>query len=112
MITRVKRAEKKLVANMDLMRHWHTDKRKFKNSWQHKYFFTEIKSTAVCLICTKEGLFLRSITSVVIMKQNICISSEDTVKRNELHVKVTFSTTYFASAVNSTRKCYPCKLPD
>lgn len=58
-MTRVKRAEKKLVANMDLMRHWHTDKRKFKNSWQHKYFFTEIKSTAVCLICKQRGAVLK-----------------------------------------------------
>lgn len=36
---------------MERVRNWHTDKRKFKNCWEHEYFFTEIDSKAVCLIC-------------------------------------------------------------
>uniref|UniRef100_A0A8P4KFQ5 SPIN-DOC-like zinc-finger domain-containing protein n=1 Tax=Dicentrarchus labrax TaxID=13489 RepID=A0A8P4KFQ5_DICLA len=38
-------------AVMERGRQWHCDKRKFKKTWEHEYFFTEIDSVAVCLIC-------------------------------------------------------------
>ena len=38
---------------MERGRQWHTDKRKFKKYWEQQYFFTEIDSTAVCLICSQ-----------------------------------------------------------
>ncbi|KAK0155945.1 General transcription factor II-I repeat domain-containing protein 2 [Merluccius polli] len=36
---------------MERGRQWHCDKRTFKKTWEHEYFFTEIDSVAVCLIC-------------------------------------------------------------
>ena len=39
---------------MERQRQWHTDKRKFKTSWQYDYLFTEIDSTAVCLVCKQK----------------------------------------------------------
>ncbi len=44
---------------MERARQWHTDKRKFKKSWEHEYFFTEIDSTAVCLICSQRVAVLK-----------------------------------------------------
>ena len=44
---------------MERGRQWHCDKRKFKKTWEHKYFFTEIDSVAVCLICKQRVSVLK-----------------------------------------------------
>lgn len=38
---------------MERHRKWHTDKRQFKKSWEEEYFFTDINTKAVCLICNQ-----------------------------------------------------------
>ncbi|XP_041858599.1 general transcription factor II-I repeat domain-containing protein 2-like isoform X2 [Melanotaenia boesemani] len=47
------------MSEMDRGRQWHTDKRKFKSSWEHEYFFTEIDFKAVCLICKQKIAVLK-----------------------------------------------------
>ncbi|KAK7893660.1 hypothetical protein WMY93_022812 [Mugilogobius chulae] len=44
---------------MERNRQWHTDKRHFKNTWEDEYFFTEINSKAVCLICNQSVAVLK-----------------------------------------------------
>uniref|UniRef100_A0A8D0AHZ7 Endonuclease/exonuclease/phosphatase domain-containing protein n=1 Tax=Sander lucioperca TaxID=283035 RepID=A0A8D0AHZ7_SANLU len=72
--------------NMDRMRRWHTDKRKFKNSWQHKYFFTEIESTAVCLICKQRVAVLKESHRKNVLL--ICCST------SSLEINLSFSYSY------------------
>uniref|UniRef100_A0A3P9L1Z0 SPIN-DOC-like zinc-finger domain-containing protein n=1 Tax=Oryzias latipes TaxID=8090 RepID=A0A3P9L1Z0_ORYLA len=44
---------------MERQRQWHTDKRHFKQKWEDDYFFAEISSKAVCLICQQSVAVLK-----------------------------------------------------
>uniref|UniRef100_A0A3P9IIY1 SPIN-DOC-like zinc-finger domain-containing protein n=1 Tax=Oryzias latipes TaxID=8090 RepID=A0A3P9IIY1_ORYLA len=44
---------------MALLRQWHTDKRHFKQKGEDDYFFAEISSKAVCLICQQSVAVLK-----------------------------------------------------
>lgn len=44
---------------MESSRRWHTDKRHFKRTWEEEYFFTDINSKAVCLICGQSVAVLK-----------------------------------------------------
>ncbi|XP_063748741.1 general transcription factor II-I repeat domain-containing protein 2B-like [Eleginops maclovinus] len=53
---------------MERSRLWHTDKRKLKKTWEQDYFFTEVDSNAVCLVC----------------KQRVAVSKEYNIRRHYL----------------------------
>uniref|UniRef100_A0A3P9K194 SPIN-DOC-like zinc-finger domain-containing protein n=1 Tax=Oryzias latipes TaxID=8090 RepID=A0A3P9K194_ORYLA len=44
---------------MERQRQWHTDKGHFKQKWEDDYFFAEISSKAVCLICQQSVAVLK-----------------------------------------------------
>uniref|UniRef100_A0A3P9L8G5 SPIN-DOC-like zinc-finger domain-containing protein n=1 Tax=Oryzias latipes TaxID=8090 RepID=A0A3P9L8G5_ORYLA len=44
---------------MERQRQWHTEKRHFKQKWEEDYFFAEISSKAVCLICQQSVAVLK-----------------------------------------------------
>uniref|UniRef100_A0A3Q3IZK0 SPIN-DOC-like zinc-finger domain-containing protein n=1 Tax=Monopterus albus TaxID=43700 RepID=A0A3Q3IZK0_MONAL len=44
---------------MESSRQWHADKRHFKRTWEEEYFFTDINSKAVCLICSQSVAVLK-----------------------------------------------------